>query len=108
MVFGIRWDQRGIHANAPALRCGVDADVNCGMGGVGQAGALVEAEGGVVIAQEQSSQAASFEFLAQTAREGEGDIFFRELVGEGSAAFVASVARVYHGKIMPNAGGCGA
>ncbi len=80
-------------------------DVDRRMGGVGQTGALVEAERGIAVAQKQGRQAASLEFLAQAAGEGESDIFFRQLVGEGCAAFVASVAGIDNGKITTNGGG---
>src|SRR5580658_9483836 len=104
MVFCFAGNEGGIHANALALRRGMDTDVDRRMGGVGQACTLIEAEGGIVVAQKQGGEAASLEFLAQAAAEGEGDILFCDLVGEGCAAFVASVTGLDHGKIMPNAG----
>jgi hypothetical protein len=50
-------------------------EVNRRARGVRQAGALVESECDVAIAQEQGGEAAEFEFLPQAAGEGESDIF---------------------------------
>ena len=50
---------------------GVQRDIDGGMSGVGEEGAVVEGKVGVRIAKDEGGDSPALEFLAQTAREGE-------------------------------------
>src|SRR5207245_3595344 len=94
VIITARGKQSGVEPNARALRGGMHADVDCGMRNVHQVRALVKAEGGVTIAQHQSRQAPSLEFLAQAASQRQGDVLFGQLIGECSPTLTASMAGI--------------
>src|SRR5262249_23252313 len=61
--------------------------------------ALVRRERNVTVAQDQSWHASAVEFLTQPPREGQGDIFFSQLVGQGRSSLVASMAGIDDRKV---------
>src|SRR5713101_4492328 len=77
----------------------MQADVDGGMRGVSKTRTLVKTESAVAIAQYESSEAPSLEFLAQAASEPQGHIFFGQLIAEGSPALIASMAGVDDGEV---------
>ena len=100
MSFAARWNQRRIDPDACALRRRMNAQIDSGMSGVGLACALIDREIDVVIPQKQRGDPAIFQLLPQLPGEGEGDVFFRQLIVESRSSFVAAVARVNDGKIL--------
>ena len=70
--------QRGVETNAVAVGGGMQRDVDGGVRGVGEKGAFVERKVGVGIAQNERGDSATLQFLAQTAGEGDGDVFLGE------------------------------
>ena len=68
--------QGGVDADAVAIGRRVHGNVNGGAIGVGEDGALIDGEVGVGIAQYERRNAAAFQFLAQAARQRDGDVFF--------------------------------
>jgi len=91
-------------ANAVAVRGGMQGDVDGGVSGVGEKGALVEGEVRVGIAEDEGGDAAILKFLAQTASEGDGDVFLGERVAESFATVVAAVAGVDYSEITARDG----
>ena len=87
-------EQRGVKANAFAVGGGVQQNINCGIGGVGPGGAIVEGHVGIGVAENEGRNAARFKLLAQAACQRERDILFRERVAEGCAAIVTPMARI--------------
>ena len=83
---------------------GMECYVDGGMGGVGEEGAIVEGEVGVGVAQDEGGNAATLEFLAKLAGEGEGDVFFGDGGAEGFAAVGAAVAGVDDGEVAAGSG----
>src|SRR5581483_4196949 len=86
--------QRRIDAHAGAAGRGVNGDVEHRSRGVGRVGALVGGERAVGVAQQAGRDVAVGKLGAKPAGEGEGDVFFRELVGKRGAALVAAVRGV--------------
>ena len=84
----------GINPHAVTVRCGVYGDVDGGMVGVGEDGALIDGEVGVGVAQHQRWDAAAFEFLAQASGKRDGDVFFQQRIAESLSVIVAAVAGV--------------
>jgi hypothetical protein len=78
----------------------MQTDIDSRMGCVSHVGALVQTHGGVSLSQHKRRQAAGLKLLAEAQRESEGDVFFRQLVAEGCAAFIASMAGVYNHEIL--------
>ena len=98
IVFSIG-KQRGVDAHAVTAGGGVQRDVDGGVIGVGEDGALVEREVGVGIAQHQSRDAAALQFLAQAAGQGDGDVFLQQRSAESFSEVIAAVAGVDDGKV---------
>ena len=86
--------QRGVDAHAVAAGGRVHGDVDGGVIGVGEDGALVERQVGIGVAQHQRRDAAAFEFLPQAAGERDGDVFFEQRGAESFSVIVAAVAGV--------------
>src|ERR1019366_8205593 len=91
-------------ANAVAAGSGMQGDIDGGVGGVGEKGAVVKGEVGVRVAQDEGGDAAILEFLAETAGEGDGDVLLGEGGAEGLAAVIAAVAGVHNGEVTARAG----
>ena len=70
---------------------------------VGHIGPLIQAHGGVSLAQHERREAARLQLLPQALRESQRDVLLRQLVAKGSAAFVAPVAGVHDYKILHRA-----
>src|ERR1700689_4872870 len=81
-VVAIVRQQRGVDPHAVAAGGCMHGDVDGGAIGVGDGGALVESHVGVGVAQHQSWDAASLEFLAQAAGERDRDVFFQKRAAE--------------------------
>src|SRR5271154_4513849 len=77
----------------------MQGDIDGGVGGVGEEGAIIEREVGIGIAEDEGGNAATFQFLAKTAGESESYVLFCKRWAEGFAAVGAAVARVYHCKV---------
>jgi hypothetical protein len=86
----------GDDMNAVAAGGGVEDEAGGGMGVVGDLGALVggEGDGGVGVAGGDHREAAGGEESAEAASEGQGHVFFKDIVGEMSAGVGASVTGI--------------
>ena len=77
VVLSSRGQQRGVESDAFAIRRGVQRNVNGRMRSVGLGSALIERDVDVGVAEHQRRNTARLKFLAQSASEGERDVFLR-------------------------------
>src|ERR1700683_2579474 len=104
---GVR-KQRGVEANAVPVRRRMQCDIDGGVRGVGEKGALLEREVGIGIAQNERRDSAILQFLPQAPGECYGHVFLGERGAERLAAVIAAVARVYDREVTAGGGGGGA
>src|ERR1700730_7145488 len=79
---------------------GVKRNVDRDMIGVGEDRALFKRNVGIGVAENESGNAATLEFLAQTASKDEGYIFFDKRAAEGFTAVIATMRGVHDCEVV--------
>src|SRR5450631_2413143 len=85
---------RSVDTDSVTVGGGVHGDIDGGVVGVGEDGALVDGEIRVGVTEHQRGDAAALQLLAQAASERDSDVFLEESVAERLSVVVAAVAGI--------------